>query len=323
MGGAISMAETEGLEDMISKKEMQKLINDGKREVEKKYQEYLEELKDSDTYKIAEKLKKSGMKPSEIDNVLRGIKAGNPISGKSYNIGKHNAKFGIISDTHIGSKYYDPHLMTFAARQFTKEGVDFVVHVGDVVDGWYQNRPQSIFEQNAIGYDEQKAMAIDELGQIKQPLYFITGNHEYNTYVRNAGVELGKELEKGLRGLGNKATYLGNADGEVKLKNGTKIQLLHPDGGTAYAISYRPQKIVESMESGHKPNILLIGHYHKAEYLFYRNVHIFQAGTFENQTKFMQGRQIPAHKGFWIVDINSKNGGQVDNITPRFYPTYE
>jgi predicted phosphodiesterase len=180
-----------------------------------------------------------------------------------------------------------------------------------------------LFEQNAIGYDEQKKMAIEELKQIKQPFYFITGNHEYNTYVRNAGVELGKELEKGLQAEGRTAHYLGNAHGIVKLKNGSKIQLLHPDGGTAYAISYKPQKIVESMESGHKPNILLVGHFHKAEYLFYRNVHIFQAATLESQTKFMQGRQIPAHKGFWIIDVYGKRGGQVDTIQPKFYPAYE
>ena len=33
-------------------------------------------------------------------------------------------------------------------------------------------------------------------------------------------------------------------------------------------------KMIEAMESDSKPNILAVGHYHKAEYLFYRNVHL-------------------------------------------------
>lgn len=315
--------QQEGLEDMVNKKEMQKLINEGKREVEAKYKDYINELKESDSYKVAQKLSKSGLSPTEIDNFLNSLKAGNPVSGKSYSVGRYHTKYGVISDTHIGSVHYDANLMTFAAKEFSKEKVDFVVHAGDIVDGWYQNRPASIFEQNAIGYDQQKAMAIKELSKIKQPLYFITGNHEYNTYVRNAGVEIGNELEKGLKELGREAKYLGNAEGTIKLKNGTNIMLLHPDGGTAYAISYKPQKIIESLESGHKPNIIHIGHFHKAEYLLYRNVHTFQAATFEGQTKFMRGKQIPAHKGFWIIDVYGKKGGQVDSIQPKFYPSYE
>lgn len=317
------MTDNGGLEDMVNKKEMQKLINASKREVAQEYKQQLEQLKSSDEYKIASKLRQSGMNPIEIDNVIKGLSRGNPTTGKSLSVGKFKATYGVISDTHIGSVHYDHALMSFAAKEFDKRKVDFVLHVGDIVDGWYQNRPSSIFEQNAIGYDQQKAMAVKELSKIKQPLYFITGNHEYNTFTRNAGVELGFELEKGLKEAGREAHYLGNAEGDIKLKNGTTIKMLHPDGGTAYAISYKPQKIIESLEGGKKPHILHIGHFHKSEYLFYRNIHCFQAATFENQTKFMRGKQIPAHKGFWVVEVGGKKGGQIDYITPTFYPAYD
>lgn len=317
------MTNNGGLENMVSKKEMQKLINAGKREAEKNYKEQLDKLRASEEYQVAQKLRASGMNPREIENALKGLQRGNPKTGKEYNVGKFRAKYGVISDTHIGSIHYDDKLMSFAAKEFDKHKVDFVLHAGDIVDGWYQNRPSSIFEQNAIGYDQQKEAAIKELSKIKQPLYFITGNHEYNTFVRNAGVELGHELERGLKNKGLEAHYLGNGEGDIKLKNGTTIKLLHPDGGTAYAISYKPQKIIESLEGGKKPHILHIGHFHKAEYLFYRNIHCFQTGTFENQTKFMRGKQIPAHKGFWVVEVGGKQGGQIDYIKPLFYPAYD
>lgn len=311
------------LENMVNSKEMRKRISEAKRDEKAKYQELLSQLKGSEEYKIAQKLRRSGVKPAEVNNLIKSASLGNPKTETSYALGKNHVKYGVISDTHIGSIHYDPKLMTTAAKEFTKQGVDFVLHAGDIVDGWYQNRPASVFEQNAIGYDQQKELAVKELAKIKEPLYFITGNHEYNTFVRNAGVEIGKELEKDLKAKGKDAQYLGNADATLKTKNGTRINLLHPDGGTAYAISYKPQKIVESLESGHKPHIMHIGHFHKAEYLFYRNVHAFQAGTMMGQSKFMKGKQIPAHQGYWIVDLYTKKNGQVDSITPTFYPKYE
>lgn len=311
------------LENMLNEKDAKKRINEAKKEEKDKYQTMLSQLKSSDEYKTAVKLLKSGVKPVEIDNLLKAARLGNPINQKEYKLGKTNVRYGVISDTHIGNVNYNAKLMDFAAKEFAKQKVDFVLHIGDIVDGWYQNRPASIFEQNAIGYDQQKELAIKELGKIKQPLYFITGNHEYNTYVRNAGVEIGKELEKGLKDLGNEAHYLGNQEADLRLKNGTLLRLAHPNGGTAYAISYKPQKIIESYEGGKKPHILHIGNFHKAEYLFYRNVHAFQAACMEGQTKFMRDLSLPAHQGFWIIDLATKNGGQVDRITPSFYPAYE
>jgi len=88
---------------------------------------------------------------------------------------------------------------------------------------------------------------------------------------------------------------------------GTKditLRLMHPGKGTAYALSYQPQKWAESISGGDKPSIAALGHYHKIEQLFYRNIHIFQTGTFEEQTPFMQRRNIAAMLGGWILWVN-------------------
>lgn len=242
---------------------------------------------------------------------------------KDYRIGKSHVKFGLFGDTHIGNINYDPALMKHAAKTFTKEKVDFVLHTGDVMDGWYQNRPTSLFEQDAIGVDRQMKKSVEELSQIAQPLYFITGNHEYNTFMRGAGIEVGPYLQDRLIQRGLEAHYLGNAEGNIRLKTGAQIKLLHPDGGTAYALSYRIQKIIEGFEGGEKPALLGIGHFHKIEQLFYRNVHAFQSGTLEGQTKFMRGKGIPAHKGFWVLDVYTREGGQIDKLVSQLYPAYQ
>jgi len=267
-------------------------------------------------------LKKKGYNLEDIVGLAKALEKQGHANNKPYNIGGNHHKFILFGDTHIGHIQYDPKLMDLVAKVAKEEKVDFAANTGDIFDGWYQNRPSSIFEQNAIGFDQQMKLAVEELGKLEVPLYFITGNHSYNTFVRGAGIEAGPVLEDKLVKKGLEAHFLGNAEGDIYLNN-TLLRLLHPDGGTAYAISYKSQKIVEAFDSGKKPNILGIGHFHKAEYIFYRNVHAMQTGTLCGQTKFMKGKGIPAHKGFWMVEVYTKDNGQVDKITPTFYPSYK
>ena len=90
------------------------------------------------------------------------------------------------------------------------------------------------------------------------------------------------------------------------------LMLIHPGGGSAYALSYKPQKIVESLEGGTKPNMVAIGHFHKAEMMpSYRNICSIQSGTFQRQTPFMARGGLSAHVGGWIVDVTVGDGHNV------------
>ena len=78
------------------------------------------------------------------------------------------------------------------------------------------------------------------------------------------GVNIGRYAQTVMRQAGHKWTDLGHMESHVRLKNANtgKSQIMavnHPGGGPAYALSYRPQKIVESLEGGEKPAIMLIG----------------------------------------------------------------
>jgi hypothetical protein len=99
----------------------------------------------------------------------------------------------------------------------------------------------------------------------------------------------------------------------VELRNNSgvvcRIGLIHPDGGSSYALSYRPQKIVEQLDGGTKPDILAIGHYHKSSWIpQYRNVSVLQTGCFERQTPFMARNGLSAHVGGWIVEFAKGKG---------------
>jgi len=275
---------------------------------------------DKSILKIINRRKLSG---SELENILKSVeKTPVPSANKPADFSKYRGKhlrFGIISDSHIGSVYFDGSFMKYAVDVLNKNSPDFVIHGGDVCEGHYEGiRDGSVFELEHIGGDAQIERAVKELGRIKSPIKFITGNHEYNTFYRKSGIEIGKTLQRRL----TNSEYLGNGEGWIILPHKKRIQILHPDGGTAYAISYRPQKIAESITGGSKPDILTISHFHKLEYLFYRNIHILQTGTLENQTKFMKGRHISAHKGFIICDVDFGKDG-ISKFSPTFYPGYK
>jgi hypothetical protein len=86
--------------------------------------------------------------------------------------------------------------------------------------------------------------------------------------------------------------------------------------------AYKPQKIIESLEGGTKPDMLGIGHFHKAEMMpSYRNVAGVQAGTFERQTPFMARGGLAAHVGGWIIDVTVGEGHNV--IRGEFVAVYE
>lgn len=266
--------------------------------------------------KLEDFIRKEKLTEQEAINVLRSRLSLNVSTSKPVRFDGDDILFGVISDTHIGHKCYEPAAMDLASKEF--KDVDFVIHGGDIIEGHYEaKRPGHVFECTHIGADAQVQYAIDELKKLQKPLFFIEGNHMANTIYKHSGFDVGLAIEKGVPN----SKYLGIQHGLITLKHNKKIQLIHPDGGSSYAISYKSQKIVESLEGGTKPDFLSIAHFHKSEYLFYRNVHVIQNGTLERQTPFMRNNGISAALGFWKVRLKVGSNG-IQQIQPTYYPFY-
>jgi DNA polymerase II small subunit/DNA polymerase delta subunit B len=209
-------------------------------------------------------------------------------------------KFAVTGDRHTGSLYQH----TSALRAFydyaEEVGVTTVYDAGDILDGHKVYKGQE-FELRDLGLDAQlKRLVKDSPRNI--PTKFITGNHDAS-FKNLAGVPVGKLIQQSVP----EYTFLGEEQAKIDFitPNGTfTLMLIHPDGGSAYALSYKPQKIIESLEGGSKPNMLVIGHFHKAEFMpSYRNVAGLQVGTFQRQTPYMARRGLAAHMGGWIVEV--------------------
>ena len=62
-------------------------------------------------------------------------------------------------------------------------------------------------------------------------------------------------------------------DARIKL-NGVDINA-HSWWNMSYAKSYKPQKLIENIDTRNQPDIFASGHWHDALYMAYRNIHSF------------------------------------------------
>ena len=226
--------------------------------------------------------------------------------------------FGLMGDTQINSKYTQLTYLHKFYNECAKRGIKNVYHTGDIDEG-EQMRTGHQYECYTQGADDH----IDEIVKNYPKIdgittHFITGNHDASIYKR-CGVDIGKRIES----MRPDMIYLGRDCAKVELAPHCILELRHPWDGTAYALSYKPQKMIDGMEADSKPNILAIGHYHKLEYLFYRNIHCFQTGCFQMQTPFTRGKGISVHLGGWIITIDVDDEGHIKKISPEMIPFYK
>jgi predicted phosphodiesterase len=233
-----------------------------------------------------------------------------------------SAKIGFVTDTHFGSLWERPKLLEAAYQIMHQEGIKTVFHGGDVLEGSGMRKGHE-HEVAVVGCDAQVAHARDVYPHIKgMTTYFILGSHDLSFH-KSAGSSPGPRIADGrddLRQLGN-AQYA-----DVPLKVGgtvLHVAIEHPGGGSSYALSYKSQKQIEALAGGRKPHILLIGHYHKAEYLpNYRNVAAIQGGCFQSQTDWMRSKGLAAHLGFWMLEIRATKVG-LARLNAEFTPFFE
>jgi predicted phosphodiesterase len=214
--------------------------------------------------------------------------------------------FGAISDTHLCSKYCRLDCLTDLYRRFAEAGADRVFHAGNWIDG--EDDRKNKYDLLVRGMDGQ----IDYLTQ-EYPLvpglvtYAVAGNDHEGWYGQREGINIGRYRQMQMERSGRRDwAHLGHMEAFVPLehaKTGTRtmLHIMHPGGGSAYAVSYTMQKIVEGYEGGEKPAVLLAGHYHKLEHLVTRNV--VQTGCTQDLTPWARGKKLRYEVGGTLVRL--------------------
>jgi DNA polymerase II small subunit/DNA polymerase delta subunit B len=244
--------------------------------------------------KAEELLRQKGVTTRELEQMLRAraptIRVNQPRTRKAF-------KLGIIADTHLVDKGCALSELAEFYRRCKAEGVKEIVHAGDLVHGMGVYRGQ-LNDLLCFGFDDHLAFCVRYYPKVEGiTTYFIGGNH-CESYTIQAGVEFGKALADKRPDM----AYLGMYDATAVL-NGVKIELHHGARSIPYAVSYHLQKYVEKLAAGNKPQLYVLGHYHTALYIFYRNVHCFLPGCFQRPNNFSVRMGFPNLICGWIVEL--------------------
>lgn len=237
-------------------------------------------------------------------------------------------RFGLIGDTHFGSTKERLDCLNIYYENAALRGIKHVFHAGDVLTGHHVFRGHE-FEVHKHGWEQQKDHFAETAPVVCTPdgdqveTYFITGNHD-SSFTKQSGIVVGNALAEARPDW----HYVGEDIGRFTLHTADghefKILLLHPDGGTPYAISYRIQKVIESLTGGDKPHLLGLGHLHKMNLMpSYRNVIGVDCGCFEDQTNFMARKGAPAHVGGWFFEVHFYGEDELQmQVKPEFLTFY-
>ncbi len=227
-------------------------------------------------------------------------------------------RFGAFGDLHAASKYARWDVREDLTRRAERFGAQAILDTGNWIDG---ERIFNRYDVEKVGLDEQVRLLADRYPKTKLPTYAISGADHEGWYVRSEGIDVGRYCESIMREAGHSWTNLGFMQADIRLKNSNTgvvsiLRLIHPSGGSAYATSYKPQKIVEAMEGGEKPDVLLIGHYHKLDFGLVRNVFYVQTGCCQDLTPFLATR-TEVHVGGFLIEIEQDpKSGAIVEFTP-------
>lgn len=228
---------------------------------------------------------------------------------------------GLISCTHFGSVFEEVAITKAAYDWFVSEGISTVFHCGDLSEG-VKMRKGHEHEVHKHGADAQRDWIVEQYPYRKGvTTHLISGNHDA-AHMKNGGMDVCRgvaERREDIDYLGmDSARFVVKRPGERDIN----IDLLHPDGGVSYALSYKPQRIIEQLEAGDKPDILFVGHFHKAFTLpAYRGVACVLAGCTQRQTGFMRRNGLAAHVGVHIIEARVLDGEFViSSMWRSFYP---
>jgi len=227
--------------------------------------------------------------------------------------------FGAVSDNHLGSKHYRADVLNDLYDWYAREGVRDVFNGGNWIEGQSKKNQHDI---EVFGMDNQLKFMIDNYPRRDGiTTHYVAGDDHEGWYQQREIFSIGRTLQDRARSEGRKDLhYLGYVEADIELvasRGSTMMRLMHGGGGGAYAISYKPQKILASLSGGEKPAVLLLGHYHKLGYFYMRNVHAVLLGCTENQSIFMRKNSLEAHIGGWLIHLRQAKDGAITDFLPH------
>lgn len=230
-------------------------------------------------------------------------------SGKRYDFGDGDGTYNIavVSDTHLGSSVQKLKELNDFYDRIAKRDVDFVLHCGDISDGWkiYRGHINEVLGE-ASGWKRLRQYVIENYPQRDGiETFFISGNHDHKLHKRS-GLYFGESIAN----VRDDLHWLGDSQATVVLdaENDIDVEMIHPDGGQPYTVGYRLQTLYRERGLDKRPTIALVGHLHGSMYAKTEGVFGFYAGCWKGTTTYGKRKGHEATIGGWFLNIEIENG---------------
>lgn len=224
-------------------------------------------------------------------------------------------RFGVISDTHFGSKAALPEYVTdFVNSAYKNYGVRTIIHCGDILTGDSVFKSQ-VAELDKWGLQSQCDCASNALPKLKDLNYYmLLGNHDVD-FIKQAGIDPGFVLES----IRSDFHALGTLKSMFTIENtGINVEVLHIKS-KAHAKSYALEKhIAKTVSKQHCPDIIFCGHLHTSSYFILNNIHCFMVPCFEDANLFVDYNDFVPSIGGIVVEITVNKNNEIVQCIPIF-----
>lgn len=232
---------------------------------------------------------------------------------------------GFTADNHLNSKYERNDVLEDMFDRFVDAGVTDVYQGGNMIDGEARFNKFDIFNH---GVEDQVAYFVQAWPHREGiTTHFVTGDDHEGWYVQREHINIGQLIEDRAKDAGRTDLHhLGYMERDIEFtqpKGSSRLRVIHAGGGSSYATSYTSQKYVESLQGGEKPSIVLVGHFHKLDYAYPREVHVIQMGCTQDQTPFMRKKRIQAHVGGGILWLTQNELGIFTSVKVQFFTYFD
>jgi len=223
--------------------------------------------------------------------------------------------FGVISDTHFGSKYTVQAAIEEIPPKLVEEGAQFICFLGDLFDGVNVYAGQHL-EQIDPGADGQLALAVKCFPRLPVPVYLLGGNHDFSFQ------RMGLDNMKRFAAIRTETTFLAYFQADLILKGGIRIRLFHPRGKLSKSRSRCVQNAIEAFIPD-APGLLLIGHYHWAFLaLKYLGVWAILAPAFQRTTPYLKRQGQKSQIGGILVSFAISPKREIRELAWRYFEYY-
>lgn len=233
--------------------------------------------------------------------------------------GKEHIRLGLVSDTHGGSKFEQLTALSRFYAEAIDAGVDAFVHAGDWTQGSVKMHRDQYLGLHAFSAEAQVAYVAAVYPHAPVPTYGIGGNHD-DSFLADGGANVVRQIAARRDDIvyaGQDAAYLS--------VGGLRMYVQHPDGGGAYAKSYKPQRLSEALPIDKGVALHLIGHYHNWGLFRQQRTQVVMLPCFQGQYSWLARKGLHPDVGGVILDLWLDDDGYAAqmSVTPRFYATLE